>query len=85
VTDVGLISGTALLTHNWGVVVIALAYMGQLGMQLGFEERELKSRFGEAYLRYCHQVPRFVPRLRPVDPGGLWEEHESPFDPDPPP
>jgi len=28
------------------------------------EERELRDRFGEAYIQYCQRVPRFVPRLR---------------------
>lgn len=76
-TDVGLIWGTALLTHNWGVVVMAFAYLGQLGMQLHFEERELKSRFGEPYLRYCRLVPRFVPRFRPVDPARVYGRPEQ--------
>ena len=60
--------GTALLTGKWFVVGVLAAYLLQLGMQVYFEERELKTRFGESYERYCRLVPRFVPRLRPVDP-----------------
>jgi protein-S-isoprenylcysteine O-methyltransferase Ste14 len=67
-TDVGVILGTALLSGKWFVVAVLAAYLVQLGMQLYLEERELKMRFGEAYERYCHLVPRFVPRLTPVDP-----------------
>src|SRR5215203_5639250 len=67
-TDVGVILGTALLSGKWFVVAVLAAYLIQLGMQLYLEERELKTRFGEAYERYCRLVPRFVPRLRPVDP-----------------
>jgi len=29
------------------------------------EERQLVRRFGEPYLEYCRNVPRFVPRLTP--------------------
>jgi protein-S-isoprenylcysteine O-methyltransferase Ste14 len=65
---VGVILGTALLSGKWFVVAVLAAYLIQLGMQLYLEERELKVRFGEAYERYCRLVPRFVPRLTPVDP-----------------
>jgi protein-S-isoprenylcysteine O-methyltransferase Ste14 len=43
-------------------------YVVQLTLQLPLEERELRERFGEAYLRYCARVPRLLPRLTPVDP-----------------
>jgi protein-S-isoprenylcysteine O-methyltransferase Ste14 len=33
-----------------------------------FEEQQLKTRFGDAYLEYCRHVPRLVPRLRPWTP-----------------
>jgi protein-S-isoprenylcysteine O-methyltransferase Ste14 len=66
-TDVGVILGTALLSGKWFVVAVLAAYLIQLGMQLYLEKRELKARFGEAYERYCRLVPRFVPRLTPVD------------------
>ena len=66
-TDMTLILGTALLTQNWGLIVLLLAYIAQLALQLPLEERELRARFGEPYRRYCQLVPRFVPRLTPVD------------------
>jgi protein-S-isoprenylcysteine O-methyltransferase Ste14 len=70
-TDMLLILGTALLTQNWGLIILLVAYIAQLVMQLRLEERELRQRFGEMYVRYCAQVPRFVPRVTPVDPASL--------------
>ena len=32
------------------------------------EERQLKERFGDAYVEYCRHVPRLLPRLRPWTP-----------------
>lgn len=32
------------------------------------EERQLKERFGEAYVEYCRHVPRLLPRLTPWTP-----------------
>lgn len=66
VTDFALISGTALLTGSWALVLLAGLYLLQLALQLPLEERELRGRFGAPYRRYCERVPRFVPRLRPV-------------------
>jgi protein-S-isoprenylcysteine O-methyltransferase Ste14 len=59
--------GAALLTRNWGLVLLATLYAAQLALQLPLEERELRERFGGPYRRYCELVPRFVPRLRPVE------------------
>lgn len=33
------------------------------------EERSLARRFGDDYLRYRRNVPRWIPRLRPWEPG----------------
>jgi protein-S-isoprenylcysteine O-methyltransferase Ste14 len=76
-TDVGVILGTALLTSNWGLIVLTVAYLLQLGMQLYLEERELKVRFGETYARYCRLVPRFIPRLGPVDQNDIHEDAQG--------
>lgn len=67
-TDVAVIAGTMLLTLKWGLGVLLIAYLLQLGMQLYLEERELGARFGRDYERYRRLVPRFIPRLTPVDP-----------------
>jgi hypothetical protein len=34
------------------------------------EEGLLRSRFGDAFERYCAEVPRYWPRLRPVPSNG---------------
>jgi protein-S-isoprenylcysteine O-methyltransferase Ste14 len=67
-TDMTLILGTMLLTQSWGLALLLGAYIAQLVMQLRLEERELRARFGETYIRYCQLVPRFIPRRTPVDP-----------------
>lgn len=33
------------------------------------EEPTLRRRFGDAYVHYCENVPRWVPRLTPYQPG----------------
>jgi len=64
--DLCLIIGAPLLTRSWALVLVAALYVAQLALQLPFEERELRKRFGVPYRRYCELVPRFVPRRRPV-------------------
>jgi protein-S-isoprenylcysteine O-methyltransferase Ste14 len=71
-TDMTVMLSTALLTQHWLVVVTLIAYIAQLIMQLRLEERELKQRFGAAYERYLQRVPRFIPRLTPVDPREIY-------------
>ncbi len=78
VTDVGVMLGAALITGRWFVLVVLAAYLLQLGMQIHFEERELKERFGEPYARYLRLVPRFLPRVRPVDPAEIHGSRDEP-------
>ncbi|MBA3946638.1 MAG: isoprenylcysteine carboxylmethyltransferase family protein [Herpetosiphonaceae bacterium] len=70
-TDMLLILGAALLTRKWALIVLLGLYVAQLIMQLRLEERELCVRFGDAYTRYLALVPRFIPRLTPVDPAAI--------------
>src|SRR5215213_9020411 len=71
ISDFALILGTALLANDPFLFVLATLYAAQLALQLPLEERELHRRFGLRYSRYCEQVPRFVPRIRPISPGEL--------------
>jgi protein-S-isoprenylcysteine O-methyltransferase Ste14 len=64
--DICLILGAGLLTRSWALLLVAALYVAQLALQLPWEERELRKRFGVPYHRYCELVPRFVPRRRPV-------------------
>ena len=64
--DFCLIVGAALLTRSWALALVGALYVAQLTLQLPFEERELRERFGVSYHRYCELVPRFVPRRSPV-------------------
>ncbi len=77
VLDVGVILGTALLTGSWWLVMLAVVYVLQLGIQARAEERELKARFGATYDRYCRLVPRFIPRRTAVDPSVVHRPRES--------
>jgi protein-S-isoprenylcysteine O-methyltransferase Ste14 len=72
-----LMLGAALLTRNWGLVLLLAAYIAQLVMQLRLEERELRARFGPTYVRYCQLAPRFIPRLTPVDPAQIYGSDDS--------
>jgi protein-S-isoprenylcysteine O-methyltransferase Ste14 len=74
VTDMTVIASTALLTQNWFLVITLVIYIAQLVMQLRLEERELRNRFGVQYERYLKAVPRFIPRLSPVDPKEIYGE-----------
>lgn len=42
-------------------ILVAATVPGLYGVTV-FEERELRDRFGEAYVEYCRRVPRFLPR-----------------------
>ncbi len=56
--------GTALLTNYLTTYVIAVLLIPVLYVIVVLEERELRARFGDAYVRYAERVPRFVPKRR---------------------
>lgn len=52
------------VTFAGGLAVTSLFY---LGVTVRDEERRLRERFGDAYVRYCEDVPRFLPRFRSAE------------------
>jgi protein-S-isoprenylcysteine O-methyltransferase Ste14 len=58
-----LLRSTPLLDVTAAVVVLHLFYIPLS------EERGLERRFGEAYREYQRNVPRWIPRLTPWEPG----------------
>ena len=44
-------------------VILAISVPGAY-LLVAVEEKELRARFGEEYLRYAERVPRFLPRLQ---------------------
>jgi protein-S-isoprenylcysteine O-methyltransferase Ste14 len=61
--------GEALVFHSvpilaWFVVAFAINHV----YFIAFEEPGLVERFGEEYLEYKKNVPRWIPRLRPWKP-----------------
>lgn len=59
-----LMASFALLTNYLALYVVWLLSMPLLNIIARLEERELIQRFGDAYLEYMVQVPRFIPRRR---------------------
>ena len=54
----------AFFTNYLAVYVVAALVAPALYLVVVMEEKELRDRFGEQYVRYCEQVPRrFIPRL----------------------
>ena len=54
----------ALFINFLAAWVILVASVPVLLAIIGMEEKELRERFGEEYVRYCERVPRFLPRRR---------------------
>jgi protein-S-isoprenylcysteine O-methyltransferase Ste14 len=54
--------GWALFADYLGLYLLAAAAFATLYLIVLLEERELRARFGEAYVHYSSRVPRFVPR-----------------------
>jgi len=61
-----LIEGQGLFFGNRTVIEYgAIVATGFVVFVMAYEEPTLRSTFGEQYRRYCSNVPRWIPRLRP--------------------
>lgn len=57
--------GYLVMCHNWLVLAVGVVVFWLLhGGAVTYEERLLREVFGENYIEYCRQVPRFIPRPR---------------------
>jgi protein-S-isoprenylcysteine O-methyltransferase Ste14 len=53
------IVGACLLAGNARMWLVAAVWTILMRVAIGFEEREMRNRFGDAYIEYCARVPRF--------------------------
>lgn len=54
--------GWALWLNYVGVYLMTAAMIVGILLIVPMEERELRERFGDAYVEYCARVPRFIPK-----------------------
>ncbi len=57
-------AGIALIVNYSGVYVMSALVFLAIHAIVVLEERELRDRFGDAYVEYAARVPRFIPGLR---------------------
>jgi len=56
--------GIALFTNYLAMHILIPVSAAALYLVILLEEKELRSRFGDDYIRYSKRVPRFIPRMR---------------------
>lgn len=56
--------GWALLANHAGAYAAVLYCLPAIWLTVHFEEKELRDRFGQAYVDYCERVPRYWPRRK---------------------
>lgn len=68
----------ALLLQSWPIAAWMIVFFIGNALYLPLvEERGLEKRFGNEYTNYKHQVPRWLPRLRPWRPERDDEQYSS--------
>ena len=58
------LAGYSLIANHLAAYVVTLLSIPGIWLVVVMEERELRERFGEAWVEYSRRVPRFVPRWR---------------------
>ena len=56
--------GIAFFTNYLAMYVLIAVSAAALYLVVLLEEKELRNRFGDDYVRYSERVPRFIPRMR---------------------
>ena len=54
------IVGACLLAGTGRAWTVAAVWLVLMAIVLSLEEREMRRRFGQSYVDYCRQVPRFI-------------------------
>ena len=66
-----VLSGESILFESSVVVIYMIVGVSSWHLMLVlFEEPQLRKRFGDSYLRYYKEVPRWIPRLKPYRDAG---------------
>jgi protein-S-isoprenylcysteine O-methyltransferase Ste14 len=55
------ILGACFLAGTAALWIVAAVWAALMLVAIAMEEREMRARFGDSYLEYCRQVPRFLP------------------------
>jgi protein-S-isoprenylcysteine O-methyltransferase Ste14 len=64
-----MLLGETLAFHSLPIGAWALTFIVGMSTHIFFqEEAGLRGRFGDAYVRYCQNVPRWIPRFSPWQP-----------------
>ncbi len=64
-----LLIGEALILSSLGIAILAVVFFfGNTLYFIYFEEPKLEEQFGKAYRSYKHNVPRWLPRVKPWKP-----------------
>jgi len=60
-----MLAGLALCLHSaLGLALAAFVFLLGHVMVVAWEERHLRTTFGDAYVDYCRRVPRWIPALK---------------------